>query len=80
MKKGESVSTDALSRDVYAASTSAAMSQSPLLMRTSSRIEVIRRVRTSRPFADRRDRPPRSKFSCTYVELTVTGSSSAFQR
>lgn len=55
----------ALSRAPHAASTSAARSHSPLLMRTSSRIEVIRRVRTSRPLAERRVSPPPSKFSCT---------------
>ena len=45
------------------ASTSAAISHSALLIRTSSRIEVMRRVRTSRPPGDRRSSPPRRRFS-----------------
>ncbi len=45
------------------ASTSAAISQSALLIRTSSRIEVIRRVRTSHPLGERRGKPPRRRFS-----------------
>ena len=41
----------------YATSIASARSQSPLLSRTSSRIEVMRRERTSRPVGDRRLRP-----------------------
>src|SRR5258708_39327044 len=47
----------------YATSIVSARSQSPLLSRTSSRIEVMRRERTSRPVGDRRLRPPRRTFS-----------------
>jgi len=48
-----------------AASIVAATSHRALLIRTSCLIEVIRRVRTSRPLLERRLRPPRSRFSCT---------------
>jgi hypothetical protein len=49
-------------------STSSARSHSWLLIRTSSRIEVIRRVRDRRPLAANRTSPPRSRFSWTYVD------------
>src|SRR6185295_15147343 len=63
-KMEESVPPDALLQGSdQAAMNSAARSQSALLSRTSSRIEVIRRVRVSRPVVARRLKPPLSKFS-----------------
>jgi hypothetical protein len=57
-----------------AVNTSSARSHSRLLIRRSSRIEVIRRVRDRRPLAASFVSPPRRRFSWTYVAMGVMWS------
>jgi hypothetical protein len=64
-KKRERAPGDVRPARAQAVRISAATSHRALLIRMSSLIEVIRRVRTSRPVLERRLRPPRSKFSWT---------------
>jgi hypothetical protein len=45
--------------------------QRPTLIRTSSRMARIARVRLDRPDADRPCKPPATRFSCTYVAMIV---------
>lgn len=65
---GESTRAVPSPESAQPASLCEARSHSRLLIRTSSRIELMRRVRVNLPLTDRRLRPPRSRFSCTYVE------------
>lgn len=70
--RGQTTSAEALAAVAAVAADQrpmrlSASCHSPLLMRTSSRIARIARVRIARPLADRPHSPPRMTFSCTYV-------------